>query len=547
MGLTAPLSWPISKLLDIVLGDEVGAVYNKERLLELIRISKEQEGELHNCQEVQIVTGALELSKKRVRDVMTIISDVYMLPSETILDPMIVSEIVKSGYTRIPVYDSANRHNIVAMLNVKDLALLDPEDKIPLTTICKFYQHPVRFVMEDTPLNVMLEEFKKGHYHMAIVQRINTEGEGDPTYEVVGLITLEDILEEIIQAEIMDEFDVIRNNRRRPRRTKEVLASVATAKDVTTFFYNPDADVVDVSPQLSLATYQYLSTTFEAFRTDIISDQVLQRLIKQNVIRTRPPEAYETPKYLYQKDKESDYFVLILEGRATIIVGESELVFEPGPFHHFGYEVLRNMMIQAPRFTVANLESIAQAVSVPSLPDPSASHRFTFTPDFTLKITHEMVYLKITASTYLKAIRATLIERRGSTEMRKQSVSMSILNTPEASVTASIGLPTVGEVPKNGNDVISSRSEGQFENHVDAVESNTSPSRSPNRNSSSPMINGVIENDHKHPLDPAREAAMNLKKDVDDDNGPGRVSITIEMDSSGSDALSSSTGSVCRV
>lgn len=141
MILTFPLSWPISKLLDKVLGEEVGQIYNRERLLELIRVSKDQgDGDIQNCQEVQIVAGALELSKKTVGDVMTHVSNVFMLPSDVILDPKSVSDIVQSGFTRIPVFEPGNRNNVVYMLNVKDLALLDPEDKIPLATICQFYQ-----------------------------------------------------------------------------------------------------------------------------------------------------------------------------------------------------------------------------------------------------------------------------------------------------------------------------------------------------------------------------------------------------------------------
>ncbi|KAG7218751.1 hypothetical protein INR49_007288 [Caranx melampygus] len=44
--------------------------------------------------------------------------------------------------------------------------------------------------------------------HLAIVQKVNNEGEGDPFYEVLGLVTLEDVIEEIIKSEILDESDL---------------------------------------------------------------------------------------------------------------------------------------------------------------------------------------------------------------------------------------------------------------------------------------------------------------------------------------------------
>lgn len=49
---------------------------------------------------------------------------------------------------------------------------------------------------------------RSGKSHLAIVQRVNNEGEGDPFYEVLGIVTLEDVIEEIIKSEILDETDL---------------------------------------------------------------------------------------------------------------------------------------------------------------------------------------------------------------------------------------------------------------------------------------------------------------------------------------------------
>ncbi|CAB0036563.1 unnamed protein product [Trichogramma brassicae] len=206
MLITFPLSYPISKLLDFLLGEEIGNVYNRERLKELVKVTTGY-NDLEK-DEVNIIAGALELRKKTVADVMTRIDDVYMLNYNRTLDFETVSEIMSSGFSRIPVYEGA-RTNIITMLYIKDLAFVDPDDNMPLKTLCQFYQNPCNFVFEDVTLDVMFKQFKEGHKgHMAFVQRVNSEGEGDPFYEVIGLVTLEDVIEELIQAEIIDETDV---------------------------------------------------------------------------------------------------------------------------------------------------------------------------------------------------------------------------------------------------------------------------------------------------------------------------------------------------
>lgn len=159
MLLTFPLSYPISKLLDCVLGQEIGTVYNREKLLEMLKVTEPYNDLVK--EELNMIQGALELRTKTVEDVMTPLSNCFMIHSDAVLDFNTMSEIMESGYTRIPVYEE-ERTNIVDILFVKDLAFVDPDDCTTLKTITKFYNHPVHFVFHDTKLDSMLEEFKKG-------------------------------------------------------------------------------------------------------------------------------------------------------------------------------------------------------------------------------------------------------------------------------------------------------------------------------------------------------------------------------------------------
>merc|ERR1712001_239435 len=111
-----------------------------------------------------------------------------MLPMKTILNFETVSEIREQGYSRIPIYEG-DRSNIVHVLFAKDLMFIDPDDNMPLSMVCEFYQNDVTHVFDDTQLNVMFNAFKSGEKgHMAFVQDVNSSGEGDPFYETIGLV-----------------------------------------------------------------------------------------------------------------------------------------------------------------------------------------------------------------------------------------------------------------------------------------------------------------------------------------------------------------------
>lgn len=156
---TFPLSYPISKILDHCLGAEIGNVYDREKLMEFIRVTKDYNK--IEVPEMNIISGALGMRTKTVGEIMTRLEDVFMLPIDTILDFHVINEINKYGYSRIPVYD-ADRKNVIAIFHSKDLALIDPDDNTPLRTVIEFYKHPVALTYEETTLDVVLEEFKLG-------------------------------------------------------------------------------------------------------------------------------------------------------------------------------------------------------------------------------------------------------------------------------------------------------------------------------------------------------------------------------------------------
>ncbi|XP_058795017.1 unextended protein isoform X2 [Phymastichus coffea] len=411
MLLTFPLSYPISKILDFILGVEIGNVYNRDRLKELVKVTTDY-NDLEK-DEVNIISGALELRKKTVADVMTRIEDVYMLDYNRILDFETVSEIMSSGFSRIPVYEG-NRTNIVTMLYIKDLAFVDPDDNMPLRTLCQFYQYPCNFVFEDVTLDVMFKQFKEGHKgHMAFVQRVNSEGEGDPFYEVIGLVTLEDVIEELIQAEILDETDVFTDNRSKRKRT----AHAGTKKpDFTVFAERKENQRIHISPQLLLATFQYLSTSVDAFKPDSISEPIVRRLLKQDIIyhikvKSREKARNDPTAVIYQQGKAVDYFVLILEGRVEVTVGKENLMFESGPFTYFGTQALTaNVGIAGAAESPTNSSNPQTLGSIQSV-NLDAILRHTFVPDYTVRAITEVFYVKVKRSLYLAAKRATLLER----------------------------------------------------------------------------------------------------------------------------------------
>ncbi|XP_043407147.1 metal transporter CNNM1 isoform X1 [Chelonia mydas] len=429
MAAAFPLCYPLSRLLDWALRQELSTFSTRERLLETLRAADPHSDLVR--EELAMVQGALELRTKVVEDVLTPLADCFLLRSDAVLDFATVSEILRSGYTRIPVYEGDRRDNIVDLLFVKDLAFVDPDDCTPLQTVTRFYRRPLHWVFSDSRLDTLLEEFKKGKSHLAIVQRVNNEGEGDPFYEVMGIVTLEDVIEEIIKSEILDETDLYTDNRKKER----ALHQGRKPHDFSIFRLSDSEMKVKISPQLLLAVHRFMASEIEPFKSPCLSEKILLRLLKHpNVIQElkynhKNKRAME--HCLYQCNRPVDYFVLILQGKVEVEIGKEGLRFENGAFTYYGVpaitavvcsdnDVQKVSSLAGSSFLLNRSPSRCSGLNRSESPNRERNDcggsntqlysSSIYTPDYSVHILCDVQFVKITRQQYQNALAASRMD-----------------------------------------------------------------------------------------------------------------------------------------
>ncbi|KAF3905226.1 hypothetical protein ABW21_db0202185 [Orbilia brochopaga] len=198
-----PVAYPTAMLLDYILGEDHGTTYKKAGLKTLVTLHKtlgEHPAERLNQDEVTIITAVLDLKEKPVGMVMTPMEDVFTMSADMVLDEKTMDRISRKGYSRIPIHSPGEPTNFVGMLLVKILITYDPEDAM------KVADFPLATLPETAPETSCLDIvnfFQEGKSHMVLVS--DSPGEN---YGALGVITLEDVIEELIGEEIVDESDV---------------------------------------------------------------------------------------------------------------------------------------------------------------------------------------------------------------------------------------------------------------------------------------------------------------------------------------------------
>ncbi|CAI5455603.1 unnamed protein product [Caenorhabditis angaria] len=435
MLVTSPITYPLGKILDKYAGTDIDTV-DRGRIVEMLKMNMEQGQCDTDMATLRIAVGAMELRKKSAKDVMTKIDDVFMLSEDQVLNAETMLKISDSGYSRIPVYEQNNRNKVKSLLYVSDLALIGKDNNITVRAVAGFNKRKLRIIDENMPLIALLEEFKLGDYHLAMVaqshdyEKTNNvkfvanhldhflanslkvveataellpplDPENDMTITLVGLVTLEDITEELLQSEITDETDCDvtdeAQKRRRAHMSKKRIAELICSEKK--------------SERLSLhmlqMTERWLLEKSPLFDPVWMDPQAFENLIQRNIreVLIVPPKNSTAPSTvkLYEHGAVSKRFILLLEGKASIVFRDSNLVFEVGPWTCLG-------------------EAILTMVEKSLLECKEPLTGFYFKPDYDLIVSKNCRFLQISTSSLFHSVRITQFVRE--------------LKTPKLSVTS---------------------------------------------------------------------------------------------------------------
>jgi metal transporter CNNM len=197
--LTYPVSKPLQLLLDKLIGQERHALHSRDELGLIIGEHHTDESSELDEDEVEIIQSALLLSEKTVKDIMRPIDEVFWLPIDSILNAKTVDIITTHGYSRIPIL-SKDKTDCYGVLLMKDMVDIDfDENPMPVSS---FNLHKTRVIGSRTALDTMFRKFISIHSHLVPIEKDD---------EIIGIVTVEDLVEEILGHEIADETDHAHN------------------------------------------------------------------------------------------------------------------------------------------------------------------------------------------------------------------------------------------------------------------------------------------------------------------------------------------------
>lgn len=193
MWLSYPFSKPLALILDWALGPEKNEYYSKMKMERFVELHVDPSSNIDK-DEIRLIKGSLTFSDKTVKKIMTPWKDVFALRTDVVIDRKLRKKIHTEGFSRIPIIKH-NKNQICGILLVKDLIVAPPRQQAQVL----MRTDRLFFVDEDETLDDLLAIAIQHHLHLFIVR--NTKN------QTLGLVSLEDIVEEILRQEIEDETD----------------------------------------------------------------------------------------------------------------------------------------------------------------------------------------------------------------------------------------------------------------------------------------------------------------------------------------------------
>ncbi len=234
----------------------------RQELFELLR--EANRNKLLDNDALAIVEGAIQIADLQVRDIMIPRSQMISIKACQTPEEFLPA-IIDAAHSRYPVIGE-NNDEVLGILLAKDLLplILKKPGKFDLRSMLR----PCNFVPESKRLNVLLKEFRANHNHMAVV--IDEYG------GVAGLVTIEDVLEQIV-GDIEDEHDVEEDSYIRPLPTGDYIVKALTPVDDFNDFFNSgfSEDEFDTIGGVVMSAFGHLPKRNEIIEVDRMRFRVL--------------------------------------------------------------------------------------------------------------------------------------------------------------------------------------------------------------------------------------------------------------------------------
>mmetsp|Transcript_34380 Transcript_34380/g.72913 ORF Transcript_34380/g.72913 Transcript_34380/m.72913 type:complete len:736 (+) Transcript_34380:56-2263(+) len=224
-----------------------------------------------------------------------------------------------------------DKNEIVGLLLTKDLIFVEPERSTPLAQFMKVFQRQCQRLRVDQTVGEAFQAFKRARAHIAVVRSVCTPDDADPYFVVEGVVTLEDVIEQIIGDDIVDEYDPD------PEGVADTgLSDGAPKFDFTKLrlFNHQDAGA-ELSTEELHTLALHLMQTVPFFRS-LTRGQMCKLVELANLVTLRKEDATSafpcSNDFLYERGVEVDMCTVVLTGRITVLAGRDEFQSEAGTF-----------------------------------------------------------------------------------------------------------------------------------------------------------------------------------------------------------------------